>query len=425
MDRLIIQGGVPLHGVVRISGAKNAVLPLMAASLLLDGPLVLHNVPRLADVSTMSQLLNSMGVSVSSLEHGALTLNAASLQDCFASYDIVSKMRASILVLGPMLARFGHAKVAFPGGCAIGSRPVNMHTEGLEKMGATITIEGGYIHASVQGRLKNADIVFDKVSVTGTENLMMAATLAEGVTTLHNAAMEPEVVDLARCLKQCGAQIEGEGTTTISITGVEKLKSTTHTVVPDRIEAATYLIAGAVTLGEVKVIDMVPEHILPVIERLRAAGAVITVGDTFVHLTMEGRRPRAVSFSTAPYPAYPTDAQAQLLALNAMAQGHATVTETVFENRFMHVDELMRMGANIRVKGQVAECEGVDHLKGAPLKATDLRASACLVLAGLAATGETAISKIYHIDRGYECIDEKLSALGARIYRVHDVEEFH
>lgn len=419
MDKLIIKGGRTLEGEIRISGAKNAVLPIMAATLLADGPVTIRNVPHLHDVTTTMELLGRMGVHLTVDERMDIVVDARSINSLYAPYELVRTMRSSILVLGPMLSRFGRADVSLPGGCAIGSRPVNLHIKGLQAMGADIDVENGYIRARVD-RLKGARLCLDIVTVTGTENLMMAATLAEGETIIENAAREPEVVDLANCLNTMGAKVMGAGTDTITIEGVERLSGTVYSVLPDRIETGSYLVAAAITGGKVKLKDARPNTLDAVLQVLREAGADIEVGEDWVSLDMHGNRPKAVSVHTAPYPAFPTDMQAQFTALNAVAEGSGTITETVFENRFMHVQEMQRMGANIRLEGNTAITTGVDTLAGAPVMATDLRASASLVLAGLVAEGETMVDRIYHIDRGYECIEEKLAQLGADIRRVPD-----
>jgi UDP-N-acetylglucosamine 1-carboxyvinyltransferase len=416
MNKLIISGGAPLHGEIRISGSKNAVLPILAATLLTDEPVSIGNVPHLHDVTTLVSLLGDMGTTVTINEKMGITVDASTLSSYRAPYEMVKTMRASILVLGPLVAHHGKANVSLPGGCAIGSRPVNIHLQGLEQLGAEIKVENGYICAQAD-RLRGANIVMDIVTVTGTENLMMAATLAEGTTVLENAAREPEVVDLANCLISMGAKIKGAGTDMIVIEGVEKLHGTTHDVLPDRIETGTYLTAAAITRGRVKLKNTNPEINDAVLAKLREAGARIEIGKDWIELDMEGRRPKAVDIKTAPYPGFPTDMQAQFTALNAVADGAATISETVFENRFMHVPEMSRMGADVRVEGNLAVSKGVDALVGAPVMATDLRASASLVLAGLVASGETVVDRIYHIDRGYECIEEKLAQLGAKIRR--------
>jgi len=417
MNKLLIQGGVTLDGEVRISGAKNAVLPILAATMLAKGKSNIQNVPHLQDVTTTMALLGSMGVTVVLDETMSIEVDASTLDTQVAPYELVSTMRSSILVLGPLLARYGYAEVSLPGGCAIGSRPVNIHIKGMQEMGADIEVKNGYIIAKAD-RLKGARIVMDMVTVTGTENLMMAATLADGVTVLENAAREPEVVDLANFLIKMGAKISGAGTDSITIEGVESLEGTSYKVVPDRIETGTFLVAAAITGGRVKVKDTEPTLLDAVLDKLREAGAEITSGDDWIELNMHGKRPKAVSVRTAPYPAFPTDMQAQFTALNVVAEGTATIVETVFENRFMHVQELQRMGANIEVEGNTAIVRGVDKLYGAPIMATDLRASASLILAGLVAQSETEVRRIYHIDRGYELIEEKLSYLGATIRRV-------
>jgi len=406
-----------LEGEIRVSGAKNAVLPIMAATLLADSPVTLHNIPHLHDVTTTMELLGRMGVHLTLNEKMDIVVDATTINSLYAPYDLVRTMRSSILVLGPMLSRFGRAEVSLPGGCAIGSRPVNLHIKGLQAMGADVEVVNGYIKARVD-RLKGARLVMDLVTVTGTENLMMAATLADGTTLIENAAREPEVTDLANCLNCMGAKISGAGTDTITIQGVERLTGTDYKVLPDRIETGTYLVAAAITGGHVKLKDTRPDIMDAVLQSLREAGADISAGDDWIELDMHGRRPRSVDVSTAPYPAFPTDMQAQFTALNAVAEGTGTITETVFENRFMHVQEMQRMGARIQLKGNTAISKGIERLTGAPVMATDLRASASLVLAGLVADGETTIDRIYHIDRGYERIEEKLAQLGANIRRV-------
>ena len=416
MDKLIIEGGVPLSGEVPIAGAKNAALPILAATLLADGPMTIGNVPHLRDITTTMGLLGCMGVHLTVDEKMRIEIDANTIKDFSAPYELVRTMRASILVLGPLLARFGRADVSLPGGCAIGSRPVNLHIDGLRAMGASVEVDGGYIRATAK-RLKGARLVMDIVTVTGTENLMMAATLADGKTVIENAAREPEVVDLANCLNQMGAKITGAGTDSITIQGVERLSGTHYQVLPDRIETGTYLVAAAITRGSILVRNTRPDLLDSVLQKLKDSGAEIEAGENWISLDMKGKRPRAVDVHTAPYPAFPTDMQAQFTALNAVAAGVGTITETVFENRFMHVQEMQRMGANIRLEGNTAICEGVQRLTGAPVMATDLRASASLVLAGLVAHGETIVSRIYHIDRGYEHIEEKLAGLGARIRR--------
>ena len=417
MDKLLITGGPPLQGEVRISGAKNAALPILTASLLADQPVTIGNVPHLRDVTTMMELLGRMGARLVVDERMRVQIDPTGLRDFVAPYELVKTMRASILVLGPLVARFGRADVSLPGGCAIGSRPVNLHIDGLRRMGAEIRVENGYIRARA-GRLHGAQIVMDLVTVTGTENLMMAAALADGETVLENAAREPEVVDLANCLISMGARIRGAGTDTIVVEGVDRLGSTDYPVLPDRIETGTFLVAGAISGGAVRARDTDPRLLDAVLDKLREAGADIETGEDWIALDMHGRRPLAVDIHTAPHPAFPTDMQAQFCALNAVAEGVGTITEAVFENRFMHVLEMQRMGADIRLEGNVAICTGVDRLTGAPVMATDLRASASLVLAGLVAEGDTLVDRIYHIDRGYQNIEEKLSGLGAQIRRV-------
>ena len=417
MDRLLISGGVPLAGRIRISGAKNAALPILAAALLADGPLVIGNIPHLRDITTTMELLGRMGVQLLVDEHMQVEVDSRPIREFVAPYELVKTMRSSVLVLGPMLARFGRAEVSLPGGCAIGARPVNLHLQGLAKMGADIRVENGYIHASAP-RLKGARLLLDLVTVTGTENLMMAATLAQGTTVIENAAREPEVVDLADCLTRMGARIEGAGTDTIVVEGVDRLTGAHYDVLPDRIEAGTYLVAAAITGGSVRLQDTRPGILDAVLGKLMEAGAEVRTGEDWIELDMHGRRPRAVDIHTAPYPAFPTDMQAQFTALNAVAEGTGVISETVFENRFMHVLELQRMGADIRLEGNTAVVRGVERLTGAPVMATDLRASASLVIAGLVAAGDTLVERIYHLDRGYECIEEKLSQLGARIRRV-------
>ena len=417
MDKLVIQGGVPLTGEVRVSGAKNAALPIICAALLTRGMLRLRNVPHLRDVTTTLNLLAQMGVEISLDEKLGVGLTAAKLHNLSAPYELVKTMRASILVLGPMIARFGEARVSLPGGCAIGQRPVDLHIKGLQAMGAQIEIEQGYILARA-GRLKGTHIVLDLVTVTGTENLMMAAVLADGVTVLENAAREPEVIDLAECLNAMGARVNGAGTDVITIEGVEELHGATHRIMPDRIEIGTFLCAAAATGGDIRLKGTRSNILDSVVGKLQESGAHIEHGEDWIHLSTNGTL-KAVSLRTAPYPAFPTDMQAQFMALNSVAQGTATVTETIFENRFMHVQELRRLGADIEVEGNTAIVRGVSLLKGAAVMATDLRASASLVLAGLVAKGETLVDRVYHLDRGYECIEEKLGQLGARIKRTH------
>ena len=417
MDKLQVAGGPPLEGEVRVSGAKNAALPILAATLLASEPVAIGNVPHLQDVTTMIELLGRMGVTVTVDERMNVEVDANTLRQPIAPYDLVKTMRASILVLGPLLARFGQADVSLPGGCAIGARPVNIHVAGLQAMGAEISIENGYIRARAS-RLRGARLVLDTVTVTGTENLMMAATLADGQTVIENAAREPEVIDLADCLNALGAKVRGAGADTIVIDGVERLHGGSHRVLPDRIEAGTYLVAGAITSGRVHLKQVAPEHLDAVLVKLREAGATVTSGADWIELDMRGRRPRAIDLRTAPYPAFPTDMQAQFAALDTVADGVGTIIETIFENRFMHMLEMRRLGAEIRLEGNTAIIKGVPKLQAAPVMATDLRASASLVLAGLVAEGRTVIDRIYHIDRGYEAIEEKLSVLGADIRRI-------
>ncbi len=417
MDKLVIQGGVPLSGEIRVSGAKNAALPLMCAALLTSEQLTLSNVPHLRDVSTMLRLLAQMGVEVSLDDRLGLSLRAERLSDPLAPYDLVKTMRASILVLGPLLARCGEARVSLPGGCAIGTRPVDLHVKGLEALGAEISVEQGYISAKAR-RLRAARIPMDLVTVTGTENLMMAACLAEGTTTLENAAREPEVVDLAQCLSAMGARIKGAGTELITVEGVARLHGARHRIMADRIEAGTFLAAAAATCGRVTLHGTDGAILDAVLEKLREAGAELQTGNGTISLAMQGK-PKSVNVRTAPYPAFPTDMQAQLMTLDAIAEGTAVITETIFENRFMHALEMQRLGADIEISGNTAIVRGVPKLQGATVMATDLRASASLVIAGLVAEGETRVDRIYHLDRGYECIEEKLAQLGARIKRVH------
>jgi UDP-N-acetylglucosamine 1-carboxyvinyltransferase len=417
LDRLEITGGERLSGEIRISGAKNATLPILAAALLAEGPVLLENVPHLNDVTTTVKLLRRMGVEIIFHDGTHLEIDAANISEFLAPYELVKTMRASILVLGPLLSRFGRADVSLPGGCAIGARPVNLHVAGLQAMGAKIAIDNGYIRARAE-RLHGARLILDTVTVTGTENLMMAAVLAKGETLIENAAREPEVVDLADFLCLMGAQIEGAGTDSISIQGVDSLQGTSYSVMPDRIESGTYLVAAAITGGCIRIKRTRPGHLDAVLMKLEEAGADIQTGPDWIELDMGGRRPAAVDMRTAPYPAFPTDMQAQFCALNAVADGTGTVIETVFENRFMHAQELQRMGAELSVEGNTAIIRGVERLAGAPVMATDLRASASLVLAGLVADGVTIVDRIYHIDRGYECIEEKLCQLGAEIRRL-------
>jgi UDP-N-acetylglucosamine 1-carboxyvinyltransferase len=417
MDKLQIRGGVPLDGEVRISGAKNATLPILAGALLADGPVTIGNVPHLQDVTTMIELLGRMGASVTVDERMRIEVDPRTMRETFAPYELVKTMRAAILVLGPLVARQGSVDVPLPGGCPIGARPVNIHVAGLQAMGADVHIENGYIKARA-GRLKGARIVLETVTVTGTENLMMAATLAEGRTILENAAREPEIVDLALFLNSMGARVTGHGTDTIIVEGVESLHGTSYDVLPDRIEAGTYLLAAAITGGRVRARNARPEHLDAVLAKLEEAGAKVVRGDTFIEVDMGGRRPRSVDIRTAPHPGFPTDMQAQFAALNTVADGVGTIVETIFENRFMHMLEMRRMGAEIRLEGNTAIIKGVPKLTAAPVMATDLRASASLVLAGLVAEGTTEVERIYHIDRGYECIEEKLQGLGAQIRRI-------
>ncbi|HXR90429.1 MAG TPA: UDP-N-acetylglucosamine 1-carboxyvinyltransferase [Steroidobacteraceae bacterium] len=418
MDKLQIQGGLPLEGEVRISGAKNATLPILAGALLADDPVTVGNVPHLNDVTTTVELLGRMGATVTINEKMRIEIDGSTVKECFAPYDLVKTMRASILVLGPLLARFGKADISLPGGCAIGSRPVNIHIAGMQAMGADITIENGYIRARTSGRLRGARLVLDTVTVTGTENLMMAATLADGDTIIENAAREPEVVDLANFLIAMGARIQGAGTDKILIKGVPRLRGTSYEVLPDRIESGTYLVAGAITRGIVRVKNTRPDHLDAVLVKLEEAGAKMGVGENWIEIDMRGRRPASVDVRTAPYPAFPTDMQAQFAALNTISSSVGTIIETIFENRFMHMLEMRRLGAEIRLEGNTAIIRGVEKLTAAPVMATDLRASASLVLAGLVAEGRTDVERIYHIDRGYEAIEEKLAQLGAQIRRV-------
>lgn len=418
MDKLEIHGGIPLKGEIRIAGAKNSALPIMASTLLTKDTVKVGNLPHLYDITTMLELLGCMGVESIVGEKLGVEITSGTIRHFNAPYELVKTMRASILVLGPMLAHYGEAQVALPGGCAIGSRPVNLHLAALKKMGADITVEDGYIKARTNGRLKGAHIFMDLVTVTGTENVMMAACLADGVTIIENAAREPEVVDLAHCLRAMGADISGEGTDTIKINGVKTLHGCEYNVMPDRIETGTYLIAVAATRGKIKVKDTRPSILEAVLSKLEEAGAQIDIGEDWIALDMKGQRPKAVSLTTAPYPAFPTDMQAQFTALNAVAEGTGTITETVFENRFMHVHEMNRMGADLKVEGNTVLVNGKEILKGAPVMATDLRASASLIIAGLMSESQTTVDRIYHIDRGYECIEEKLQLLGAKIKRL-------
>jgi len=417
MDKLIIKGGRPLEGEISISGAKNAALPILAATLLADDPVNISNVPHLHDVTTTIGLLARMGSELTIDERMNLEVNSTNIKEFSAPYELVKTMRSSILVLGPLLAKYGKADVSLPGGCAIGSRPVNIHLQGLQSMGANIRVEGGYIRATAK-RLKGVHLTMDIVTVTGTENLMMAATLAEGKTVLENAAREPEVSDLANCLISMGAKIKGAGTDRIEIEGVETLSGTDYKIMPDRIETGTYLVAAAMTGGKIKLKDTKPEILDAVLTKLTEAGASIETDENTISLDMKGQRPRAVDIHTVPFPGFPTDMQAQFTAMNCIATGSGAITESVFENRFMHVQELQRMGANLKLEGNTAISTGVNGLTGAPVMATDLRASASLVLAGLVAKGDTVVDRIYHIDRGYETIEEKLTQLGAHIRRV-------
>ena len=417
MDKFLITGGVKLEGEVRISGAKNAVLPLLAATILTDDPVTIRNVPNLKDVHTISKIIAGLGVTIT-YEGDTVYADASTLSNQFAPYDLVKTMRASILVLGPLLARYGNAKVSLPGGCAIGSRPVDLHLKAMEALGAKIEVENGYVHASIDGRLKGGEVVFDMVTVGGTENILMAAVLAEGVTTIRNAACEPEITDLANMLNKMGAQIEGLDTNTLIVTGVERLHGCEHSVVPDRIETGSYLAAAAITGGRIKTTHTNPYIMESVLNKFEEMGAEVTRGEDWIELDMQGKRPKAVSFRTLPHPEFPTDMQAQIMAVNAIGRGFATISETIFENRFMHVPELSRMGANIQVDGHDAVVTGVEKLQAAPVMATDLRASFSLVLAALVAEGETLVDRIYHIDRGYERVEEKLQSLGAQIKRV-------
>ena len=417
MQKILVQGGTPLNGEVRISGAKNAVLPILCATLLADSTVTIGNVPALHDVRTTNRLLAELGARIGNDRDGTLTIDPSTVHSHVAPYELVKTMRASVLVLGPLLARFGHAEVSLPGGCAIGSRPVDLHIKGLQSLGARITVENGFIKATC-GRLRGARHVFEIVSVGATENVLMAACLAEGTSVLENAAMEPEIVDLADCLVAMGARIEGAGSNRITVHGVERLRGATHDVVPDRIETGTFLVAAAMTGGRVTTTHARPGTMDAVIDKLKEAGAELHCDADRITLDMHGRRPRAIDITTAPHPGFPTDMQAQFMAMNCIADGVAVINETIFENRFMHVHELQRLGADIRVDGPTAVVRGVARLSGAPVMATDLRASASLILAGLVADGETTIDRIYHLDRGYENIEAKLSGLGARIRRV-------
>ena len=418
MDKLLISGKSTIDGEIRISGAKNAALPILMSTLMIDGIAKISNVPHLNDVTTTMELISRMGVQLTIDEKLDIEVNTSTIQNYDAPYELVKTMRASILVLGPLISRYGTAKVSLPGGCAIGSRPVNLHIAGLRAMGATIKVANGYIEGKVKDRLHGAHILMDMISVTGTENLLMAATLADGTTIIENAAREPEGVDLANCLNSMGAKVSGAGTAVITIEGVETLSGGSYKVMPDRIETGTYLVGAAMTRGRIKVKKTNSILLEAVLLKLIEAGAHITSGDDWIELDMKGKRPRAVDITTAPFPGFPTDMQAQFTALNAVAEGTGTITETIFENRFMHVSELQRMGANIKLQGNTVVVTGVEELSGATVMATDLRASASLVLAGLVASGETYVDRIYHIDRGYETIEEKLLLLGANIKRV-------
>ena len=418
MQKIIVHGGQPLKGEVLISGAKNAVLPILCATLLADAPVEISNVPHLHDVVTTAKLLGELGAGITMNEHYGITVDPTTVNSQVASYELVKTMRAAVLVLGPLLAKYGTAEVSLPGGCAIGSRPVDLHIKALQSLGAEISVENGFIKARSRGRLQGAHHVFDLVSVGATENLLMAATLAAGTSVIENAAMEPEIVDLADCLKALGAQIEGAGSSRIVVHGVERLHGGAHSVVADRIETGTFLVAAAMTGGRVTVRRARPDTMDAVLEKLKEAGATIECDGDRITLDMHGRRPKAVNLTTAPHPGFPTDMQAQFMAMNCIADGVGVINETIFENRYMHVQELQRLGADIRVEGHTAIVRGVGRLSGAPVMATDLRASASLILAGLVASGETVIDRIYHLDRGYENIEEKLSALGARIKRV-------
>jgi UDP-N-acetylglucosamine 1-carboxyvinyltransferase len=417
LEAFKINGGNPLNGEVTISGAKNSALPILMATLLSETPIVIDNVPRLNDINTTVKLLEQLGAEVDWIEDNALRIDASKVNQHIAPYELVKTMRASIMVLGPLLARFGHAEVSLPGGCAIGARPVNLHIHGLKLMGADIEVENGYIVAKNTGRLKGATIFMDTVSVTGTENLMMAAALADGTTIIENAAREPEIVDLANCLNAMGAMVKGAGTDTLTIEGVPQLKGERYSVMPDRIETGTFLVATAVTGGRVRCLNTDPKSMDAVLSKLQEAGASIVCGEDWIEIAMTGR-PKAVNIKTAPHPAFPTDMQAQFVALNVIAEGTATTTETIFENRFMHVPELQRMGADISLEGNTAITQGVEQLTGAQVMATDLRASASLVIAGLVAATETQVDRIYHIDRGYQHIEDKLQGLGADIVRI-------
>jgi UDP-N-acetylglucosamine 1-carboxyvinyltransferase len=417
MDKFLIRGGNVLNGTVRISGAKNAVLPLLAATILSDDPICLTNVPNLQDVNTLIRLIAGLGVSIS-YQGDTVQVDSSTLSNQFAPYELVKTMRASILVLGPLLARYGQAKVSLPGGCAIGSRPVDQHLKALEALGAHIEVEAGYVHAKVDGRLKGGEVVFDMVTVGGTENILMAAVLADGVSVIKNAAREPEITDLVQMLNKMGAKISGVDSDTLTVIGVERLHGCAHAVVADRIETGSYLAAAAITGGKIRTTNTDPNLMEAVLDKFEEMGAEVTRGENWIELDMQAKRPKAVSFRTLPHPEFPTDMQAQLMAVNAIGRGFATVSETIFENRFMHVPELCRLGANIQVDGNDAVVTGVESLQAAPVMATDLRASFSLVIAALAAQGETVIERIYHIDRGYEDVEAKLQALGADIQRI-------
>lgn len=417
MDKFLIRGGNILNGTVRISGAKNAVLPLLAATILTDDIVTIRNVPNLKDVHTINKIIAGLGVTIS-YSGDTVQADASTLTNQFAPYDLVKTMRASILVLGPLLARYGKAKVSLPGGCTIGSRPVDQHLKAMEALGAVIEVEAGYVHAKVDGRLKGGEVVFDMVTVGGTENILMAAVLADGVTTIRNAAREPEITDLVLMLNKMGARIDGVDTDTLTVTGVEHLNGCEHSVVADRIETGSYLAAAAISGGKVRATHTDPNLMESVLEKFEEMGAEVTRGDDWIELDMQGKRPKAVSFRTLPHPEFPTDMQAQVMAVNAIGRGFATISETIFENRFMHVPELCRMGANIQIEGNDAVVTGVEKLQGAPVMATDLRASFSLVIAALAAEGETIVDRIYHIDRGYEDVEAKLQSLGADIQRI-------
>ncbi len=418
MDKFLIRGGNVLNGTVKISGAKNAALPLLAAMILAETPITLTNVPNLKDVNTLVKLIAGLGITMT-YEGDTVVADTSTLDNYFAPYELVKTMRASILVLGPLLARYGKAKVSLPGGCAIGSRPVDQHLKALEALGAQIEVEAGYVLAKVNGRLKGGEVVFDMVTVGGTENILMAAVLAEGTTTIRNAAREPEITDLANLLNKMGAKISGIDTDTLIVEGVESLQGCEYTVVADRIETGSYLAAAAITGGKIKTTHTDPNLMEAVLEKFEEMGAEVTRGEDWIELDMQGKRPKAVSFRTLPHPEFPTDMQAQIMAVNVLGRGFATISETIFENRFMHVPELCRMGANIQVEGNDATVTGVEKLQGAPVMATDLRASFSLVIAALAAEGETVVDRIYHIDRGYEEVEAKLQSLGADIQRIH------